>query len=65
MNSLQGPSRRAMLRNSAVGFGHLALCGMLSRAAAEDRVADSGPLRFWLPDSPTFRLAHAVSFFCS
>ena len=54
MKSLQGSSRRAMLRNSAVGFGHLALCGMLSRAAAEDRVADSGPLRFLAARQPHF-----------
>ena len=54
MKNLQGPSRRAMLRNSAVGFGHLALCGMLSRAAAEDRVADSGPLRFLAARQPHF-----------
>ena len=54
MSSLRGPSRRAMLRNSAVGFGHLALCGMLSRASAEDAVADSGPLRFLAAKQPHF-----------
>ncbi|MAV37027.1 MAG: sulfatase [Planctomycetaceae bacterium] len=54
MKDPRGYSRRTMLRDSAVGFGQLALCGMLSRAAADESDTGSDALRFLASKQPHF-----------